>query len=174
MDEREKRLIEGAIFLSEEPVSEEELSRKLGIEIDRVKIALSSLIADYAGRGITIKKVAGGYRFFTAPDLKEKLSSFVEDKPIKLAKPLLEVLAIIAYNQPITRKRIAQIRGQNPDGALKSLLEKGLIEVAGRENSPGRPKLYRTTREFLHHFGLASLSELPPVNLSEEEENEST
>jgi len=166
--EREKKLVEGALFLSQEPVSEEELSRRLGIDREKVSLILSELVLDYSERGIVLKKVAGGYRFFTAPELREELAGFVEERPVRLSRHLLEVLAIIAYNQPITRKRIAQIRGQNPDGALKSLLEKGLIEVAGRENSPGRPKLYRTTKAFLEHFGLSSLAELPPIELEVE------
>ncbi len=167
--EREKKLVEGALFLAQEPVSEEELSEKLGIEREKVSLILSSLVMDYSERGIVLKRVAGGYRFFTSPELKEELSKFVEERPVRLSRPLIEVLAVIAYNQPITKKRIAQIRGQNPDGAIKSLLEKGLIEVVGRENSPGRPKLYGTTKAFLEHFGLASLEELPPVELTEVE-----
>jgi len=163
--EREKKLVEGALFLSTEPVSEEELSEKLSIPLEKVRLILSELLLDYSDRGIVLKKVAGGYRFFTAPELHHELSRFVEERPVKLSRPLLEVLAIVAYNQPITRKRIAQIRGQNPDGALKSLLEKGLIEVVGREKSPGRPKLYGTTKAFLEHFGLSSLKELPPIEL---------
>ncbi|WP_456456284.1 SMC-Scp complex subunit ScpB [Thermovibrio sp.] len=167
--EQEKRLIEGALFLSCEPISEEELSKRLNIPVEKVKNALSQLTADYAGRGIVLRKVAGGYRFYTASDLSSKLKDFVEERPVKLSRHLLEVLAVVAYNQPITRKRIAQIRGQNPDGALKSLIEKGLVEVVGRENSPGRPKLYGTTKAFLEHFGLPSLKELPQVELTEEE-----
>jgi segregation and condensation protein B len=163
-----KRAIEAAIFLSQEPVSEKVLSEKLGFEIEEVKKALEELTKDYAERGIVLKKVAGGYRFFTAPDLSKTLKSFVEDRPVKLSRHLLEVLAVIAYNQPITKKEIVRIRGQNCDGAIKSLLEKGLIEVAGRANTPGRPKLYRTTDAFLYHFGLNSIEELPKVSLEEE------
>jgi len=170
--EREKKLVEGAIFLSQEPISEDELSEKLGIDREKISLIVSQLRMEYSDRGVVLKKVAGGYRFFTSPELKEELSRFVEERPVKLSRPLLEVLAIIAYNQPITKKRIAQIRGQNPDGAVKSLLEKGLIEVVGRENSPGRPKLYGTTKAFLEHFGLSSLSELPPVEITEVEGEE--
>jgi len=170
--EREKKLVEGAIFLSPEPISEEELSGKLGIDREKVSLILSQLKVEYSDRGIVLKRVAGGYRFFTSPELKEELSKFVEERPVKLSRPLLEVLAIIAYNQPITKKRIAQIRGQNPDGAVKSLLEKGLIEVVGRESSPGKPKLYGTTKAFLEHFGLSSLDELPSVEIKGLEDGE--
>ena len=165
---QEKRLIEAAVFLSQEPVKVEELSEKLKIPAERVRELLEELKGEYSGRGVVLKEVAGGYRFFTSPDLSEQLKEFVEDRPVKLSRHLLEVLAIIAYKQPITRKEIAAIRGQNPDGALKSLLEKGLIEVAGRAPTPGRPKLYRTTEGFLYHFGLNSLEELPEIDLEEE------
>ncbi len=165
---REKKLLEAAIFLSQEPVKPEELSEKLKIPAEKVKELLEELSEEYSNRGIILKKVSGGYRFFTAPELSPDLKEFVEDKPVKLSRHLLEVLAIIAYNQPITKREIAMIRGQNPDGAIKSLLEKGLIEVAGRAPTPGRPKLYRTTESFLYHFGLNSLEELPKINLEEE------
>ena len=163
-----KRAVEAAVFLSQEPVSPKVLSERLGFNLEEVERALEELLKEYSGRGVVLRKVAGGYRFFTAPDLHNLLRSFVEDRPVKLSRHLLEVLAIIAYNQPITKKEIAKIRGQNPDGAIKSLLEKGLIEVAGRAKTPGRPKLYRTTSAFLYHLGLNSLSELPEVSLDEE------
>jgi segregation and condensation protein B len=165
--DRIKRAVEAAIFLSQEPVSEGTLSEKLGFKVEDVKKVLKELLKEYSERGIILKKVAGGYRFFTAPDLSTVLKSFVEDRPVKLSRPLLEVLAIIAYNQPISKKDIVKIRGQNCDGAIKSLLEKGLIEVAGRAKTPGRPKLYRTTNVFLYHFGLSSIEELPKVSLEE-------
>ncbi|ADY73131.1 chromosome segregation and condensation protein, ScpB [Desulfurobacterium thermolithotrophum DSM 11699] len=165
--DRTKRTIEAAIFLSQEPVALEKLSEKLGLEIKEVERVIEELLEEYKSRGIILRKVAGGYKFFTAPDLSDFLKPFIEDKPVKLSRHLLEVLAIIAYKQPITKKEIAQIRGQNPDGAIKSLLEKGLIEVAGRSDSPGRPKLYRTTKEFLYHFGLESIDDLPEISLEE-------
>ncbi|ADU96924.1 chromosome segregation and condensation protein, ScpB [Thermovibrio ammonificans HB-1] len=166
--ERTKRLIEAALFLAQEPVSAGELSEKLNLPLLEVERALRELLSEYEGRGIVLREVAGGYRFFTAPDLAPAVKEFVKERPVKLSRHLLEVLAIIAYNQPITRKEIAQIRGQNPDGAIRSLLEKGLIEVAGRAKGPGRPKLYRTTKEFLYHFRLASLADLPEIELEQE------
>jgi segregation and condensation protein B len=165
--DRVKRLVEAVIFLSQEPVSVSRLCEKLNLSTQEVERAVEELQKEYKDRGIILKKVAGGYKFFTSNDLAKELRQFVEDKPVKLSKHLLEVLAIIAYNQPITRKEIAQIRGQNPDGALKSLLEKGLIEVAGRSDSPGRPKLYRTTKAFLYHFGIDNLEELPEIQIEE-------
>ena len=169
--DRVKRVVEGALFLAQEPVSASELASKLSLTELEVERALEQLLEEYSEggeRGIVLKRVAGGYRFFTAQDLAPTLKEFVEERPVRLSRHLLEVLAIVAYKQPITKKEIAQIRGQNPDGAIRSLLEKGLIEVAGRAKGPGRPKLYRTTREFLYHFRLNSLSELPPIELEEE------
>ncbi|MEO2068101.1 MAG: SMC-Scp complex subunit ScpB [Desulfurobacteriaceae bacterium] len=165
--DRVKRLIEAAIFLSQEPVSLLKLSEKLNLNPQEVEKVVEELQKEYEVRGIILRRVANGYKFFTNGDLANELKAFVEDKPVKLSKHLLEVLAIIAYRQPITRKEIAQIRGQNPDGALKSLLDKGLIEVAGRSDAPGRPKLYRTTKAFLLHFGIDNLEELPEIQIEE-------
>jgi segregation and condensation protein B len=162
-----KKLVEAIVFVSPEPVSPKQLAENLGIELEEVEKILEELESEYRDRGIILKKVAGGYRFFTSPNLAPKIKPFIEDKPVKLSRPLLEVLAIVAYNQPITKKEIWQIRGHNPDGAVKSLLEKGLIEVVGRANTPGRPKLYGTTDAFLFHFGLNSLEDLPKIKLEE-------
>ncbi|SMP03745.1 segregation and condensation protein B [Desulfurobacterium pacificum] len=162
-----KKLVEAIVFVSPEPVSPKQLAENLGIELEEVEKILEGLESEYRDRGIILKKVAGGYRFFTSPTLAPKIKPFIEDKPVKLSRPLLEVLAIVAYNQPITKKEIWQIRGHNPDGAIKSLLEKGLIEVVGRANTPGRPKLYGTTDAFLFHFGLNSLEDLPKIRLEE-------
>ena len=155
-----KNLIEAIVFLSQEPISPEEISKKLGIEKEAVKIAFEQLEKEYQSRGIVLKKVAGGYKFFTNSDFADILKEFVEERPVKLSKGLLEVLAIIAFKQPITKKEIWRIRGHNPDGAIKSLLEKGFIEEAGRAKLPGAPKLYRTTKDFLRHFHLNSVEEL--------------
>jgi len=165
--EKLKRIVEAIIFISPEPVSSEQIAKKLSLEIEEIEKVIEKLKEDYKSRGIILKSVAGGYRFFTAPDLASYVKPFVEDKPVKLSKPLLEVLAIIAYNQPITKKEIWQIRGHNSDGAIKSLLEKGLIQVVGRASAPGRPKLYGTTDTFLAHFGLNSLQDLPKIEIEE-------
>ncbi len=162
-----KNLVEAVIFISVEPVSSKQIAEKLGIELEKVEDVIQRLEHEYKNRGIVLKRVSGGYKFFTSPVLSSKIKPFVEERPVKLSKPLLEVLAIVAYNQPITKKEIWQIRGHNSDGAIKSLLEKGLIKVVGRADAPGRPKLYGTTDAFLQHFGLASLDDLPKVELEE-------
>ncbi len=165
--DRLQRLIEAAIFISPEPISVERLAALFGASVEEVAKVVELLKEEYSGRGIILKKIAGGWKFFTAPDLSPMLQAVVEDKPVKLSAHLLEVLAIVAYNQPVTKKEINRIRGKNSEGALKSLLEKGFIEVAGRAKLPGRPKLYRTTDSFLYHFGLSSLDDLPPIELEE-------
>jgi len=166
---RNKQVIEAAVFLSQEPVTPKELSEKLNIDEKEVENILRELQKDYRGRGIELVEIGGGFRFQTSKEVYDCVKPFVEDKPVKLSRNLLEVLAIVAYNQPITKNQISAIRGKNSDGALKSLIEKGLIEEAGRANLPGRPKLYRTTKEFLVHFGLKSLNELPSIEVTDEE-----
>ncbi|SNR77965.1 SMC-Scp complex subunit ScpB [Desulfurobacterium atlanticum] len=166
MQEIEK-IVEAVIFVSEEPVTAEEIAKKLEIEIEEVKLALEKVKQNFANRGIILEEVAEGYKFYTNPEIANFVKRFVEDKPIKLSRHLLEVLAIVAYKQPVSKREIETIRGKTSDGAIKSLLEKRLIEVVGRKKGPGRAKLYGTTKEFLIHFGLKSLKELPSFDLEE-------
>jgi segregation and condensation protein B len=106
----------------------------------------------------------------TAPQASEIIEHFLGlEVTTRLSQAALEVLAIVAYMQPITRPRIDQIRGVNSDGALRTLLSKGLIEEVGRMDTPGRPILYATTPDFLQYFGLSMLQELPPLSADEEE-----
>ncbi|WP_456395262.1 SMC-Scp complex subunit ScpB [Desulfurobacterium sp.] len=166
MQEIEK-ILEAVIFVSEEPVAIEEIAQKLELNIYELQEALEHIKGKYSNGGVILKEVAGGYKFYTSPEVSSYVKKFVEDKPIKLSKHLLEVLAIIAYKQPITKKEIETIRGRTADGAIKSLLEKRLIQVVGRKKGPGRPKLYGTTDDFLVHFGLRSIQDLPSVDLEE-------
>jgi len=165
-----KKIVEAIIFVSEEPISAKEISDVLSIDEDEIKEVITDLISDYRGRGIEIESIADGFRFTTSEDVSEYVKIFVQDRPIKLSKHLLEVLSIVAYKQPVTRKEILSIRGKNPDGAIKSLLEKGLIKVVGRKKTAGRPKLYGTTKEFLIHFGLSSIKDLPGLEEIDEQD----
>jgi len=165
-----KKIVEAIIFVSEEPISAREISDVLSIDEDEIKEVITDLISDYRGRGIEIESIADGFRFTTSEDVSEYVKIFVQDRPIKLSKHLLEVLSIVAYKQPVTRKEILSIRGKNPDGAIKSLLEKGLIKVVGRKKTAGRPKLYGTTKEFLIHFGLSSIKDLPSLEEIDEQD----
>lgn len=138
----------------------------LGVSEEEVRRALEQLdrLLQESQRGIQLAEVAGGFmlvtraRFF--PYLRRLAPS---SRPAPLSAAALETLAVIAYRQPLTRAEIEAIRGVNCESALSTLLERGLIEVAGHRQAPGRPALYRTTRKFLETFGLRSLEDLPPV-----------
>lgn len=172
-DETLKALIEAIIYVAPEPVSLDTLVKSLdGEERERVKAALNELVADYErpGHGIEIRQVAGGYKFSSKPEHHEVVRKFVKSlKPlVRLSKPALETLAVIAYRQPVTLPEIDQIRGVDCGGVIHTLLEKKLVVTAGRKNVVGRPILYRTSRDFLVHFGLKDVGDLPSLREFEE------
>ncbi|MDK9697490.1 MAG: SMC-Scp complex subunit ScpB [Siculibacillus sp.] len=155
-----RRLVEALIFASAEPVGEEALAAELPAGVD-LPAVLARLEADYAGRGVELVRVAGKWQFRTAADLAARL---VHDtvEPKKLGRAALETLAIVAYHQPVTRAEIEQIRGvQMSKGTLDVLLEAGWIRMRGRRRTPGRPVTWGTTEDFLVHFGLDSIQDLP-------------
>lgn len=169
-------VIEAILFVASEPVPRAKLLETFG-EADRegAAAALEAVIARYSEgavaseRGIVIDEVAGGLRLVTRPDLHSHLRRFFEiTGSNRLTMASLETLAIIAYRQPITGPEIAELRGVSAAGVLKKLLEKRLVRIAGRKEVVGKPFLYATTREFLMHFGLRSLKELPPLEQFEE------
>jgi segregation and condensation protein B len=137
-----------------------------------VKSKLEELTADFqqAQHGIQIREVAGGYKFFSKPEHHDVLRKFVKSlKPaVKLSKPALETLAVIAYRQPVTLPEINEIRGVDCGGVIHTLLEKKLVVTSGRKNVVGRPILYRSSRDFLVHFGLKDVGELPSLKEFEE------
>jgi len=113
---------------------------------------------------LTIRKIAQGYKMAIRKEYKKWVARLYQKRgQVHLTKSALETLAIIAYKQPVTRVEIDAIRGVNSDGPMKTLLEKGLIEIRGRKNVPGRPMLYGTTKKFLEYFGLNSLDDLPDI-----------
>ncbi len=153
------RLLEAALFAAAEPLSERTLAELLP-EAD-VAALLAELATRYAGRGVELVNVAGGWQFRTAPDLAPHLRKVVIEAR-KLSRAALETLAIIAYHQPITRAEIEAIRGVSlAQATLEALLEAGLIAPRGRKETPGRPVLWGTTELFLRRFGLRALSDLP-------------
>jgi segregation and condensation protein B len=167
-DENLRALIEAILYVAPEPVSLELLARPIeGEERARIKAALDSLVEEYEKpeHGIRIRQVAGGYKFSSKAEHHEVLQSFVKSlkAPVRLSKPAIETLAVIAYRQPVTLPEIEVVRGVDCGGVTHTLLEKKLIVTAGRKNVVGRPILYRTSREFLVHFGLKDLSELPSL-----------
>jgi segregation and condensation protein B len=151
-----------------EPVTLDAIAKSIeGEERDRVREKLEELLVEYElpMHGIQIRQVAGGYKFSSKPEHHEVLRKFVKSlKPlVRLSKPALETLAVIAYRQPVTLPEIDAIRGVDCGGVIHTLLEKKLVVTSGRKNVVGRPILYRTSRDFLVHFGLKDVSELPSL-----------
>ncbi|RMF72770.1 MAG: SMC-Scp complex subunit ScpB [Alphaproteobacteria bacterium] len=155
-----ERMVEALIFAAEQPLSIAEIRERLPRPVD-VEAILERLTAAYEGRGIALVQVAGGWQFRTAPDLAFLLRREDHERR-RLSRAALETLAIIAYHQPVTRAEIEEIRGVSlSKGTLDLLLEAGWVKPAGRRKSPGLPLEFRTTDEFLSHFGLNSLEDLP-------------
>ena len=174
--------IEALVFASEEAVTLQTIVHITGRELDsgQLQTIIDSLNTDYleTGRTFQIHRIAGGYRFLARAEYSEILKKLLAPKIRKrLSRSLLEVLAVIAYNQPVTRGQIQQIRGVSPDYAIDRLLLRGVIEMRGRADSPGKPLQYGTTTDFLDLFHLSSLKELPKLReikeiLQEQEEQE--
>ena len=174
--------IEALVFASEEAVNLQTVRHVLGIELDAQRLGslVESLNAEYdaTGRSFQIHSLAGGYRFLARAEFSELIKKLLAPKiRKKLSRSLFEVLAVIAYNQPVTRGQIQQIRGVSPDYAIDRLLLRGVIEMRGRADSPGKPLQYGTTTDFLDLFHLSSLKELPKLReikeiLQEQEEQE--
>ncbi len=154
------RMAEALVFASAQPVSEAFLTERLPRGVD-VALVMATLKNDYVARGIHLVRVEGHWAFRTAPDLSFALRSD-EREPKKLSRAALEVLAIIAYHQPVTRAEIEDIRGvQTSRGTLDVLMEAGWVRFRGRRRTPGRPVTFGTTRDFLDHFGLEEIRDLP-------------
>jgi len=166
MDNSLKAIVEALIFASPEPLTPKMLFKLLSDEPkEDVTATIAALKADYDTRpGLQFVEVAGGYQIVTRPELHEWVRRlFHERSTQKLTVQGLETLAVIAYKQPITALEIGEIRGVNTSGVLSTLLERGLIKIAGRKNVVGRPFLYSTTKEFLIRFGLNDLGDLPKI-----------
>ena len=162
-----KAVIEALLFASEKPLTFEQIKDALdNIGTDEIRKNIEELRDEYekTNRGIRIVEIAGGFQMITAPVFVSFLKKlYKKQRPEKLSLPALETLAIVAYKQPVTRREIEAVRNVNVDGVIKGLLDKALIRVTGRKKAPGRPKVYGTTRQFLEHFGLRSLDELPKI-----------
>lgn len=156
------RLLEALLFAAPEPLTEAELALRLGEDAD-IPALLRELAESYAERGVNLVALAGGWTFRTASDLASALKS-ERDVPRRLSRAAVETLAIIAYHQPVTRAEIEVIRGVGlARGTLDRLLESGWVQPKGRREAPGRPLNWVTTPQFLVHFGLGSLTELPGI-----------
>jgi segregation and condensation protein B len=162
--------LEALLFVAAAPVTVAQLAEALDQKSPEVEAGLKELDEMYRqGRGLSLQWHAGRVQLTTAPTLAGLVEKFLGlEATARLSRAALETLAIIAYRQPITRPGVDGIRGVNSDGVMKSLLSKGLIQEAGRSEGPGRPIFYGTTAEFLQHFGLSSLAELPPYERPDE------
>ena len=158
------RAVEAALFAAEEPMTAEALAGFLGdAAVGDVRQALRSVAQDYEPRGIHLVERSKRWHFETAPDLAHLLRR-EQEQIRRLSRAATEVLAIIAYHEPVSRGEIESIRGvQTSGGTLDVLMEAGWVRIAGRREVPGRPTIYATTPEFLEHFGLSSRRDLPGI-----------
>lgn len=167
-----KAVIEAAIYITDEPLTAEQIAIAVEQPIDRVKEILAKLVEEYAApdRGLFVRELAGGYKMGTKPEHHDSIRKFVKNlkPPLKLSLAALETLAVIAYKQPITAPEIMDIRGVQGTGVLKTLLDRKLVATGGRKDVLGKPIMYKTTREFLIQFGLSSVNELPTLKEFEE------
>jgi segregation and condensation protein B len=158
-------LVEALLFVADGAVTVASLAEALEVTSRAVENALTVLAVSYAGRGLSLQHHRDKVQLTTHPAAAERVERFLGlAATTALSKAALETLAIIAYQQPVTRPQIEAVRGVNSDSVIKNLLSKGLIEEAGRTEGPGRPTLYTTTPEFLQHFGLTTLTDLPPLS----------
>ena len=168
-EENLKSIVEALLFVSERPISLHRIQEVLkdskpDIRLEDVATILSELRATYenSGRSFQIQEVASGYQLKTLPRYAPFIAKLLQDEMReRLTIPALETLAIIAYKQPVTRADVESVRGVNIDGIIKTLMDKDLIRIVGKKDIPGKPFLFGTTKEFLMHFGLKDLNELP-------------
>ena len=155
-----KVVLEAALLTSEQPLSVAELRRLFNDELnaDTVRVLLDELRTDWSGRGVELAAIATGWRFQSAPLMRPYLERLNPERPPKYSRAVLETLAIIAYRQPVTRGDIEEIRGVTvSSNVIKTLEDRGWIEVIGHREAPGRPALFATTKAFLDDLGLRSL-----------------
>lgn len=162
--------LEALLFVAPGPVQPSQLAEALQLPIEQVELELTALSDSYsAERGISLQRHNGRVQLTSAPQASALVERFLGlEATARLSRAALEALAIIAYRQPVTRPAVDAIRGVNSDGVMRSLLMKGMIQETGRAETPGRPILYGVTSEFLQHFGLTSLADLPPYDVPDE------
>jgi segregation and condensation protein B len=164
-------ILEALLFVAPGSVSPVQLATALAVPVSVVESGLKELENQYQQRGLRLQRHLGRIQITTAPETAPWVEHFLGlEAAAKLSRAALESLAIIAYQQPVTRPEIDAVRGVNSDGVLKSLLSKGLVVEMGRAERPGRPILYGTTSDFLRHFGLSSLEDLPPLSIEGDED----
>ena len=164
--EEVKRVLEAVLLSSSGALTLAELKRVFEVELgnDFLRRALEELRADWQGRAVELVQVADGWRFQTRPEVQPYLDRLNPEKPPRYSRAVLETLAVIAYRQPVTRGDVEEIRGVAVNSQIvKTLEERGWIEVVGHKDVPGRPALFATTKQFLSDLNLRALSELPPL-----------
>ena len=157
--------LEALLMIADQPLDETTLASAVGAPVPDVTTALTELAQEYAeqGRGFELRNVAGGWRYYTREEFAPVVEAFVLDgQQARLTQAALETLAVVAYRQPVSRSRIAAIRGVNVDGVVRTLVARGLVEEAGHDPEGGA-MLYRTSSYFLERMGLDSLADLPPL-----------
>jgi segregation and condensation protein B len=158
--------VEALLFVAPTSASAKQLADSLGVSTQKIDAAIEDLRESLSERGIRVQENKGRYQLTTAPELSEEVELFLQlEATARFTSASLETLAIIAYQQPITRPAVDAIRGVNSDSVIRNLLSKGLIEETGRSEGPGRPILYGTSPEFLQYFGLSSIKELPEIEI---------
>ncbi|HEY3064360.1 MAG TPA: SMC-Scp complex subunit ScpB [Methylomirabilota bacterium] len=161
-------VLEALLFASDTPLEAERIRDVLDLEApDDARTLVDELRRRYdvEGRGLQISEAGGGYRMVTRPEVAPWLVRLARARTrVRLSRPALETLAIIAYKQPVSRPEVDAVRGVSSEGVLDNLLERRLVRIGGRKDAPGRPFLYETTREFLVAFGLRDLDDLPRVD----------
>ncbi len=162
-----KAVVEALLFVCDKPLAIEQIRNVLdNLCATEIRKILEEMQIEYEreNRGVRLIEIAGGFQLVTPVNLAPFLRKLYKTRHVeRVSGPALETLAIIAYKQPVTKSEIEMLRSVNVDGVVGSLLEKELIRVAGRKNTPGRPRVYGTTRQFLERFGLKSLEELPKI-----------
>lgn len=161
--EEVKRVLESLIFVAERPITPVQLGRIVKLRMAEVKELVAEIIPEFAGRGLEIVEVAGGYQFRSVASSADWVRTLVAQRPQRLTRAQLETLALVAYRQPITRPEIEDVRGVDSGSTLGVLLDRALLKILGRKDEPGRPLLYGTTPQFLEFFGLAGLKDLPTL-----------
>ncbi|MCX7923296.1 MAG: SMC-Scp complex subunit ScpB [Clostridia bacterium] len=163
-------IVEALLFAAGDVLSLDKIAEAIEIDKKTTRLIIANMIDNYriSNRGIMLREINSGYQLCTKPNYYEYIKKLYEPRQKQgLSQAAFETLAIIAYNQPITKAKIEQIRGVNSDSAVTRLLERNLIKEAGRLDAPGKPILYESTEEFLRCFGFKSINELPSLQVTE-------
>jgi segregation and condensation protein B len=161
--------LECLLFVAGEPVPLKQLAAACGATDSATRESLGALAERLERDGaLQLVEIAGGYQLSTKPEHAELITAFLSPRKRRLSRAVLETLAVVAYRQPVTLAEVEAVRGVNSDYSVHALVEMSLVEEVGRKETVGRPKLYGTTRQFLHQFNLGGLEDLPPVEAGEE------